>query len=159
MTTNLENLIDLTTLSGKLKNAYDYWLLKKSAGHLPHRKEIDPIEIIRILPNISLMQILRDNQSKIIDFRYDLIGGIVDSHTVSNRHHQKLSEIPHQNETTNIFKCLKTAAETHTALAVSMEYIGNDLRIDHAECLIMPLSGDTEDAESILTAVVFVEKT
>ncbi|WP_420547656.1 PAS domain-containing protein [Curvivirga sp.] len=158
MHNDLKNLIELSTLSGKLKDAYEYWCNQNKSDKLPHRKAIDPLEIVRILPNVELLRILRNTKGEIIDFQYDLIGETIDHHTCSNRHHQHLSEIPHQNETTNLFQCMRVAGNTHRAIALSMEYMGHDPRIDHAQGIILPLGGDTAEAESILMAVVFIEK-
>jgi len=158
LTIALKNLIDLDEIDGKLKRAHNYWLEKKLDDQLLSRKNIDPLDLIKILPDIELLKILFDENNEIVDFQYDLIGGNINDHAKNKRYGQRLSEIPHQNETTNMFQCFKFAAVQSHPLALKMEYMGPDPRISHAEGIILPLAGDMKHAESLLVAVNFVEK-
>lgn len=53
-----------------LDRTYAYWRGKRQGDRLPSRGDLDPAEIPRLLPNLFLIDVLRDP----LRFRYRLIG-------------------------------------------------------------------------------------
>ncbi|MDX1738304.1 MAG: PAS domain-containing protein [Alphaproteobacteria bacterium] len=54
----------------KITKIFELWLSKTSDGHLPSRKEFDPLEMVDLLPYIFMV----DKNSPTKEFRYRLIG-------------------------------------------------------------------------------------
>jgi hypothetical protein len=54
-----------------LRAMFDYWQSKAAGRRMPDRADIDPAEIPRLLPNITLVEILPD---RVDCFRYRLVG-------------------------------------------------------------------------------------
>src|ERR1700691_1946571 len=53
----------------RLELAYEYWLRKAAGRKLPRRRDIDPIEIPKLLPDVMLVDVEPDGR-----YRYRLIG-------------------------------------------------------------------------------------
>ena len=54
---------------------YAYWAALKAAGRLPARRDLDPAEIKRLLPTLSLTDVLWDTpRSGLVDYRVRLAG-------------------------------------------------------------------------------------
>jgi hypothetical protein len=60
-----------------LLRAHDYWRRKRMGRFAPRRSDIDPSELIEVLPRVMLVDVQREP----LDFRYRLSGtGICDVH-------------------------------------------------------------------------------
>lgn len=68
--TDFRLLADPASLDGKLRELRVYWLSKKPESSLPGRRDIDPLDIPRLMPYVALVDILRDP----LDYRYRLTG-------------------------------------------------------------------------------------
>lgn len=68
--TDFKLLADPASLDVKLRELRAYWLSKKSEDGLPGRRDIDPLDIPRLMPYVALVDILRDP----LDYRYRLTG-------------------------------------------------------------------------------------
>lgn len=51
-----------------LRQFFAYWQSKAAAGALPRRRAIDPMEIVRLLPRVFLLDV------EAADFRFSLVG-------------------------------------------------------------------------------------
>lgn len=58
----------------KLRRLYDYWHSRCSGGVLPSRRDIDPLDIPDLLPNIFLLDVIGDAE----DFVFRLAGTLVE---------------------------------------------------------------------------------
>ncbi len=58
----------------KLRRLYDYWRSRCGGGTYPSRRDIDPIDIPDLLPNIFLLDVIGDAQ----DFVFRLAGTLVE---------------------------------------------------------------------------------
>jgi len=56
------------------RRLFDYWRSKCTAGNLPARREIDPIEFLPLLPRIFLVDVTRSETPPRLRFRYRLAG-------------------------------------------------------------------------------------
>lgn len=60
-----------------LERVHTYWLAKRQGRFAPRRRDLDPVDLVEVLPRIMLVDIARDP----LDFRYRLSGtGICDVH-------------------------------------------------------------------------------
>src|SRR3546814_10570287 len=58
----------------KLRRLYDYWCGRCPAGALPARRDIDPLDIPDLLPNLFLLDVIGDAE----DFVFRLAGSLVE---------------------------------------------------------------------------------
>jgi len=58
----------------KLRRLYDYWRSLRHNGGYPSRRDIDPLEIPDLLPNVFLLDVIGDAQ----DFVFRLAGSLVE---------------------------------------------------------------------------------
>src|ERR1051325_4007380 len=53
----------------RLMAAFEYWMRQSIAGRLPRRRDIDPVDIPKLLPILMLVEVLPPGR-----YRYRLIG-------------------------------------------------------------------------------------
>jgi hypothetical protein len=68
--TDFKLLTDPALLDSKLRELWVYWLSRRPENSLPGRRDIDPLDIPRLMPYVALVDILRDP----LDYRYRLTG-------------------------------------------------------------------------------------
>lgn len=131
---------------------YDYWKNKRGQRSMPTRHDIDPAEMVKILPHVLLL----DVQQQPLDFRYRLIGTKMDEHM--NRRYTGLwmSEIPHQKPPSRIWANCRQVAVEGRPLAGDTPYVGKNREFLSTEDLIMPLSDDDETVDMLFVTVGFV---
>lgn len=59
---------------GKLQRLYDYWLTCGRNGRAPSRRDVDPVDIPELLPNLFLLDVIGDAE----DFIFRLAGTLVE---------------------------------------------------------------------------------
>src|SRR4051794_32338479 len=84
----------LPPCSPLVQEAWNYWNLKRGDRRMPSRKDIDPVEIPRLLSSTALVDVLRDP----LDFRFRLLGTAIDNISSRNMCGVRFSELPYLNE-------------------------------------------------------------
>jgi hypothetical protein len=131
---------------------YDYWKRKRGQRRMPRRSDIDPSEIVKILPHVFLL----DVRQSPLDFHYRLIGTKMDEHMNDRYTGMWMSEIPHQAAPSRIWaNCRKVALEG-APLAGDTPYVGRNKAFLSTEDLIMPLSDDGKTVDMLFVTVGFV---
>ena len=74
-----------------VQEAWNYWNQKRGGRRMPSRKDIDPVEIPRLLSSTALVDVLRDP----LDFRFRLLGTAIDNITSKNLRGVRFSELPY----------------------------------------------------------------
>lgn len=72
----------------RLRNGYHYWRRKGADRLLPHRRDIDPVEIPHLLPHIRLVDVVAPGR-----FRYRLVGTEARLHHTVNPVGRYLDEV------------------------------------------------------------------
>lgn len=89
----IERLSDPTQITDWLpRRAFEYWLAKRRGGRLPDRADLDPVEIPRLLPFVSLIQALPDEPG---DFLYRLVGTAMVQMAGRDMTGKRVSDVPH----------------------------------------------------------------
>jgi len=71
----VDEAFDPATLAhSKLRRLYDYWRSRCSNGANPTRRDIDPLDIPDLLPNVFLLDVVGDAE----DFIFRLAGSLVE---------------------------------------------------------------------------------
>jgi len=120
---------------------------------MPARADIDPMEIIPILPYVILLDVLRDP----LDFRYRLIGTVTDEHMVEPYTGRRFSELPHQRAPSRIWSCCERVVHHKQPLRGDIPYVGPKSDFIAIENIMMPLAADGETVDMIFTVVEYID--
>lgn len=131
---------------------YDYWKRKRGRRGMPGRNDIDPAEIVKILPHIFLL----DVRQAPLDFRYRLIGTKMDEHMNARYTGLWMSEIPHQAPPSRIWANCRQVVESGQPMNGDTPYVGRNKEFLTTEDLIMPLSDDDRTVDMLFVTVGFV---
>ena len=131
-----------------------YWASRSGEGRLPARRDIDPLDIPHLMPQVILLDIQRDPW----DFRFRLIGTNVVFHLSEDWTGRWMSAIPHMAPPSRIFTSCVEVAKTAHPLHSETPYVGPHRDFVAAEDVILPLAGDGRTADMLLVCVEHFEK-
>jgi len=140
--------------SPKLQQALAYWNEKRGRRPMPARADLDPMEMIPILPHVILLDVLRDP----LDFRYRLIGTLVEDHMSAPYTGRRFSEFEGQCEGSRIWTCSERVLNERQPVRSDVPYIGPMSDFTTIEDIMMPLSSDGESVDVIFIAVEYIRK-
>src|SRR3546814_12925260 len=119
---------------------------------MPARCDIDPAEILKILPHVFLLDVRQEP----LDFRYRLIGTKMDQHMLGHYTGLWMSQIPHQKGPSRIWANCRRAALEGRQLAGATPYIGKGKEflttVDH----LMLLPDDRHTVEFLILPPPFL---
>ena len=134
------------------QQGFDYWNQKRGSRNMPARDDIDPSEILKILPHVFLL----DVRAEPLDFRYRLIGTKMDEHMMGTYTGLWMSEIPHQKPPSRIWSSCRRVVKERAPLNSDTPYVGKHKEFLTTEDLIMPLSDDDDQVNMLFVTVGFV---
>ena len=134
--------------------ALDYWQGVRGDRTMPMREDLVLNEMIGFLPNLILLDVLREP----LDFRYRLIGTRIEEFMAEPYTGRRLSEIPHQAPPSAIWSNCERAVEAAAPVLDDTPYVGPKKDIVTPEGLLMPLSGDGVEVGMLLVAVDFFRR-
>lgn len=136
------------------RQALDYWIRIRGERRMPSRADLDPLDIIKILPNVMLI----DVTSKPLNFRYRLIGTKIASQINSDHTGKWMSEIPHQKPPSKIWSSCVTVVNQKIPMTTEAPYIGRNKDFSVSEDIVMPLSGDGVTVNMLFVAIDFFSR-
>jgi hypothetical protein len=122
-----------------------YWNLKRGSRRMPSRKDIDPVEIPRLLSSTALVDVLYDP----LDFRFRLLGTAIDNITVKNLRGVRFSELPYLTEGNKGWTDYAYVARTGQPLTTDRPYIGKNKMVVRLTDSLFPLSDDGETVNMV----------
>jgi hypothetical protein len=134
-----------------LRELHGYWLTKKKGDSFPSRTEIDPIEMPRLLPNVILVDVLRDP----LRFQIRLMGTECEAGYGADATGQSLDTLDFGNRAGDILEDHRNAALSREPLCKSYDFTkwdGHDVRF---ELLLLPLSSDGSNVDMLLGGMAF----
>jgi hypothetical protein len=142
----------LNLRSERLRAAYAYWLGKCKGRLMPSRSDIDPTDIPKLLPYVTLIDVLADP----LDFRYRLIG--TETRNISRRDYTGLrfSEIEGRGRDSVLWRGCEAVAHSKAPISDSPPYVGSDVFLRDCENVMLPLSDDLINVMMILKVISFV---
>jgi hypothetical protein len=140
--------------SPTLQQALAYWNEKRGHRPMPARADIDPMEMIPILPHVILLDVLRDP----LDFRYRLIGTLVEDHMSAPYTGRRFSEFEGQRQGSRLWTCSERVLNEKQPVRSDIPYIGPMRDFTTIEDIMMPLSSDGESVDVIFIAVEYIRK-
>jgi hypothetical protein len=136
--------------------ALAYWQQQRGGKLMPARDDLFPADMISFLPNIILLDVLRDP----LDFRYRLIGTKVTLqmlHTDNTGLTMRELENKGQGPDSKIFGNCQRAVETCSPVAAQTPYVGKNSDFKATEDVILPLSADEKTVNMLFVTAEFLE--
>jgi hypothetical protein len=130
---------------------FEYWQDRRAGRSMPARRDLDPLDIPKLLPWLMLTDVLR----KPLDFRYRLIGTGVAARARRDYTGCRFSELPHASPSSRIWQDRAQVVESCRPVFVAPPYTGGDETVKRVSGIHMPLSEDGETVNMILTVVSF----
>jgi hypothetical protein len=138
----------------RLEQAYEYWRRKAAGRKLPRRRDIDPIEIPKLLPDVMLVDVETDGR-----YRYRLIGtentqaqGV----TATGRYLDEV--LPGPEYRNHVLSLYDEAVQKKQALYSECLFLspGRLAPERHTKVLFMPLSQDGETVNMVFVLQIFL---
>lgn len=138
--------------NSKLRRLYDYWRSRCGAGAYPSRRDIDPIDIPDLLPNIFLLDVVGDAQ----DFVFRLAGTLVEDAFSMPLRGKSIAEIQKAAGTP-----IPVAHHVEVARGGGPRYREGEMRVagrDHWKIhrLLLPLASDGRSVDVLMGGAVFL---
>ena len=133
---------------------FDYWMGKAAGRGLPRRRDIDPVDIPKLLPIIMLVDVLPSGR-----YRYRLIGTENADAFGMNATGRYLDEVlPGLEYKTHVLalydECVRLRRALYSeSLFISPQHGGPER---HIKVVFLPLSDDSEWVNQVLVAQVFL---
>lgn len=133
-----------------VERGFSYWNSKAQGGSIPARRDIDPLDIPSLLPQVVLLDIARDPWN----FRFRLIGTNVAYHLSQDWTGSWFREIGHMAPPSRIFNNCMEVATSGEPMRSQTPYVGPHMNFISAEDIILPLA---DDGRTVNMLLVFVE--
>lgn len=168
-----------------IRTAVSYWMSKRENGAPMRRSLFDATEIPHLLPYLILLEVLRapadpalngqDVQpdatgngclahgvahlGTVVDFRYRVIGEVLQRYSRANYSGKCLSEVDGQGRGSEVWTIVATVAEQRRPVLVRPPYIGPHHHIFYCESCALPLVDERGDTDRVLIACDFLPET
>ncbi|HEV7372193.1 MAG TPA: PAS domain-containing protein [Arenibaculum sp.] len=134
-----------------LTAAFDYWRSKLGGRAMPARRDLDPLDIPKLLPWLMLTDVLRNP----LDFRYRLIGTEIAARARRDYTGRRFSELTHTGPSSQVWIDRARVVETCRPVFTTPPYTGGDDSVSAVSGIHMPLSDDASSVNMILSVVTF----
>lgn len=131
-----------------------YWESKIVDGRIPARRDIEPLDIPELLPQIILLDVVQDPWN----FRFRLIGTNVVYHLAQDWTGSWFSDIGHMAPPSHIFTACVEVASSAKPLRNQTPYVGPHSAFVSSDDVILPLSEDGKTVDKLLVFVEYFSK-
>ncbi len=121
---------------------------------MPSRADIDPADIVPILPFVFLLDVAHEP----LDFRYRLIGTKMAQYMRADHTGRWMSEIRHQKPPSRIWSSCEEVVITKRPLSSDIPYVGINSEFLSTEDIMMPLSDDDAEVNMIFVTADFTRR-
>ena len=134
--------------------SYQYWKEKRGARAMPTRGDIDPAEIVKILPHVFLLDVRQEP----LDFRYRLIGTALRRHMARDWTGMWLSTISFQAQGSAVWQNNVWVMENRAPLYAKPPYVGPHKDFMYVESVVLPLATDHDRVDMLMFFVDFIRR-
>lgn len=132
-----------------VRGALDYWERIRGDRRMPARADLDPMEIVPLLPYVMLVDVLYEP----LDFRFRLLGTAHDQITSGDYRGRCFSELPHTAPGNPIWAQYAQVVAEQRPVHAGVSYIGPDEFLPRQlEHCLMPLSLDDRKVDMVFVA-------
>ncbi|MBL8805405.1 MAG: PAS domain-containing protein [Rhodospirillales bacterium] len=133
-----------TIANARLRRFYDYWDARRGIRAMPARIDIDPLDFVWALGDVSLIDVLPDG-----DFRWRLDGSNSSAFFGTEMQGRRLSEYPHPQFIEPMRAILRGPAESGRPAFMTRVY-AKDARRWNYDSLLLPLSADGQTVDMLI---------
>jgi len=134
-----------------LEGAHQYWLAKRGGRRMPRRRDIDPSEVVPLLPNLQITELV-DGGARV---RYRLIGTAIVSTFGAEFTGKYFDEVFSGDQLRAHEENYRVLCREKCPILVSRHYVSHKMIELLCHRLIMPLSEDDNAVNQALTAMSF----
>lgn len=135
-----------STESSIIRELFDYWRGKCRGTVIPRRTDIDPAELLPILPNLMIV----DFEQQPFRVRFRLVGTKVVDITGFEFTGRYLDEIAKPDVEGSFIECYKTASRTRQTVVDRIRWRFDDQMTGEYDFCVLPLDDDGEVATRAL---------
>ncbi|MFD2204581.1 PAS domain-containing protein [Kiloniella antarctica] len=133
----------------KLKLLHSYWCAKKELNAFPSRKDIDPLDFSYVLGDVSLIDVIQNEEHKTPRFNVRLLGSNIQTRVGSALINKNIEEFPEQDSLNKMKIAYQNVLRTKEPVAYpSLFTIGE--KKEAYICCIWPLSSDGDNIDMLL---------
>lgn len=155
----------LRAMPQKLQDGFSYWQGLRRGRLMPARRDIDPLDIGALLPNVVLLDVIHrpatervEGASAGLDLRFRLVGTEVAARSARDYTGWRLAAIPHMAPGTSFWQHRETVVRGRRPLYSTPTYVGPAKRIRSCHNLLMPLS-ENGDVVNMIFCLASFEQT
>ena len=137
--------------SNLIEQGLDYWDSKRRGRRMPARRDIEPAEILVLLPYVVLVDVERDP----VDFRYRLVGTGVAARIGRDRTGERFSALLQQSEGSEAWKTALRIPEEKRPIVSNIPYVDFNRWASSYREISMPLSEDNDVVNMIFGVLQF----
>jgi hypothetical protein len=132
---------------------YDYWQKKRSGRRMPARRDIDPVDIPRLLPNILISEVVPGPAG--VRYRYRLAGTAVARAFGRDPTGRFVDELTNGAYRDFILGLHRTVCEERRPLFSESRYLAQPQIHMVAKRLLLPVSENDDRVNQIISLLVF----
>ena len=130
---------------------FDYWNSKRNVGKLPARRDLDVLDIHKIMPLVVIFEV----RQQPLDFLYRLVGTAVTENSHQDYTGKLLSSLDGKGPGSMIWKSLDTVRQNREVIFSEVPYVGPKDDLLRSTLLLLPLADDGETVDRVLLVVAF----
>jgi hypothetical protein len=135
------------------RQMYDYWREKRAARRMPTRRDIDPVDIPRLLPNIMISEAIPGPTGG--RYRYRLAGTAVVNAFGRDPTGHFVDELTNGAYRDFIIGLHRTVCEERRALFCESRYLAQPELLMVVRRLLLPVSEDDDHVNQVISLLVF----
>jgi hypothetical protein len=138
----------------RMDQAHRYWREKAAGRPMPRRRDIDPIDIPRLLPDVMLVDVVEDGR-----YRYRLIGtGNTQAHGINATGRYLDEVLPGREYKAHVIALYDECVRQRRGLYSECLFLspGGQAAERHTKVLFLPLSGDGETVNMVFVVQIFL---
>jgi hypothetical protein len=138
-------------IANLIEQGLDYWDSKRAGRRMPARRDIEPTEILDLLPYVVLIDVEREP----LDFRYRLVGTAVAARIGHDHTGARFSALGPQGRGSEVWNTALRILEEKRPIVSYVPYVGFNRWIQNYRDISMPLSENNDEVNMIFGVLQF----
>ena len=138
-------------IANLIEQGLDYWDSKRAGRRMPARRDIEPTEMLNLLPYVVLIDVEREP----LDFRYRLVGTAVASRFGRDHTGARFSILTRHGQGSEIWNTAARILEEKRPIVSHVPFVGYNRWLQNYRDISMPLSENNDEVNMILGVLQF----